>query len=260
MSEQLASLSNRLDSVERLPTVSAAPQLQSPEAASTATESVLAGHWPPFSRPVTTLAFKQPPGMDPGQTEDNADQDAGADANARGNNQGGVQTLGKAPESNTMQFLRQQSVLLTPGATQMDVGLAYTNFQNDFPQLTLDNTGNINGVVNVRQRTRLVYVPLALRYGLTKDIQLFGFMPVGYFNNQTSATAIGYDETHSGGGQGDITAGANIHLMDGCGYEPDVILNTYFTAPSGNFNSPLFGLVPGSALGQGFGRWVGTCC
>lgn len=204
--------------------------------------------------PALTSFHKQPPNIAPGIEEPLA-QEAEAmqpEAVAPGEEKK-EQTYGQKPQTDTMQFLRQQSVLLTPGSCQLDLGFDYALFENNLPQLVTDsNTGAITGVVNVKQRTRLLFVPLAVRYGLTSNIQLFGYMPVGYSNNQTSATQINFGEVHSTGGQGDVTAGANINLCEGCGYRPAAIWNVYFTAPSGNFNSPLFGLVPGSALGQGF--------
>jgi hypothetical protein len=43
-----------------------------------------------------------------------------------------------------------------------------------------------------------------------------------------------------------------MHLFEACGDRPDVILTMATTAPTGPYSFPLFGLVPGSNLGQGF--------
>ena len=43
-----------------------------------------------------------------------------------------------------------------------------------------------------------------------------------------------------------------MHLLEGGDQLPDVIGTVGFTAPTGDFNAPVFGVVPGTALGQGF--------
>jgi len=160
-------------------------------------------------------------------------------------------TFGRAPESNALQFLRAQDVLLAPGAWQFDTGAAYAHFSNDFPVPVFDpNTGQVTDVVEGLLRRRLFYTPLAVRYGWSKNVQLFATMPMGFSNSQVST--FGTSDSTTVGGSGDLTAGASFHLLKAESDLPDVIASMNFTAPTGAFSSPIFGLVPGSTLGQGF--------
>ena len=85
---------------------------------------------------------------------------------------------------------------------------------------------------------------------LTKNVQVFGILPVGYSNTQIST--FGVSDSTNTFGIGDLTAGASVHLIKGEDDMPDVITTMDFTAPTGDFSTPVFGLVPGSNLGQGF--------
>jgi hypothetical protein len=165
------------------------------------------------------------------------------------------QTYGQAPTDNALQFLRDVDVLLKPGAWQADTGFVYTLFSNDFPLAVFDGGGQVIDVVEADVRRRLLYTPLAVRYGLRKNIQLFASLPAGFSNTQLST--LGISETRNVSGIGDLTAGASFHLLRGEELMPDVIGTLGFTAPTGKFDTPLFGLVPGSNLGQGFWALAG---
>jgi hypothetical protein len=171
-------------------------------------------------------------------------------AGASGEKKEGEQTFGQAPTNNSLQFLRQVDVLLKKGAWQADTGFIYTHFSNDFPLAVFNGSGEVVDVVEAEVRRRLLYTPLAVRYGLRKNIQLFASLPAGFSNTQFST--IGISETTNVSGIGDLTSGASFHLLRGEELMPDVIGTFGFTAPTGKFTTPLFGLVPGSNLGQGF--------
>jgi len=160
-------------------------------------------------------------------------------------------TYGRRPESTKLQFLRTQDVLLTPGAWQFDTGFAYTHFDDSFPVGVLDtNTNDLVGVVEGHLRRRILYTPLAVRYGLTRNVQYFAVMPTGFSNTQLST--FGTSETRNVSSIGDLTTGFSVHLLKGEDQLPDVIGTFGVTAPTGKFSSPIFGVVPGSNLGQGF--------
>jgi len=166
-------------------------------------------------------------------------------------------TFGRRPESNALQFLRAQDVLLAQGAWQFDTGLVYTLFENVFPVPIFDEvTGDLVNVVDGQVRRRLLYTPLAVRYGLTRNIQLFANLPMGYSNTQIST--FGASDSRNRGGIGDLTAGASFHLLKAEDQLPDVIATMDFTAPTGVFDTPIFGQVPGSNLGQGFWAMSGS--
>jgi hypothetical protein len=195
------------------------------------------------------------PDLEPGDDDENAPFHLASFAKQDQENSrtaDGQQTYGERPPTtnNNLQFLRRESVLLEAGDWQFDAGGVYTLFDNDVPIPIFEN-GTLTNVVEGLQRRRLLYVPFAARYGLTDRCQLFAFLPVGWENTQFST--IGADDYSNRGGFGDLTAGSSLLLCEGCGgYSPEAILNLAFTAPTGNFTSPIFGLVPGSALAQGF--------
>ncbi len=169
---------------------------------------------------------------------------------AAASSQNDQQTYGQAPTNNALQFLRDVDVLLAPGAWQADTGFVYTHFANDFPLPIFNLSGDMVDVQEAAVRQRLLFTPLAVRYGLTDNVQLFASMPVGFSNTQF--TAPNASETYNVSGLGDLTFGATIHLVDGEDLLPDLIGTVGFTAPTGKFDAPIFGLVPGSNLGQGF--------
>lgn len=209
------------------------------------------GNQPPGS-PATTLnpmpgeplfRFSKLQEPQPPPREDEQ-QGEGAAAPAAGSQPNDQQTYGQAPTNNALQFLRDIDVLLEPGAWQLDTGFVYTHFANDFPFVIPFDVDE--GEV----RQRLLFTPLAARYGFTENIQLFAALPIGWSNTQF--VGAGQSETFNVGGLGDLTFGASIHLFDGDDMLPDVIGTIGATAPTGQFNAPVFGTVPGSALGQGF--------
>jgi hypothetical protein len=196
-------------------------------------------------------------GMQGAEGDNGSEGGAGPDDGSAENNQAGdgqkkddEQTYGQAPTDNALQFLRDVDVLLKPGAWQADTGFAYTLFADDFPLPILGPGGEVIDVVAAETRRRLLYTPLAVRYGLRKNIQLFASLPAGFSNTQFSSVDLSV--TNNVSGIGDLTAGASFHLMRGEELCPDVIGTFGFTAPTGKFDTPLFGLVPGSNLGQGF--------
>jgi hypothetical protein len=197
--------------------------------------------------PLFRFSKLQEPQPPPSEDKENEDSTAKPAAENQPNEQ---QTYGQAPTNNSLQFLRDVDVLLAPGAWQLDTGFVYTHFANDFPLPIFNNTGEVVDVEEAEVRQRLLFTPLALRYGLTENIQLFSAMPIGWADTQFVAPNA--SETYNVGGLGDLTFGASVHLFDGDDTLPDVIGTVGATAPTGQFNAPVFGTVPGSALGQGF--------
>lgn len=160
------------------------------------------------------------------------------------------QTFGRRPTSNSLQFLRRDSVLIGEGKTQFDYGVNYARFENDVPVATTNGSGDVVNVVEGRVLQRLVYSPFGYRYGITDDLQFNAYLPIGWSGSEFAV--LGQTTNQSTGGIGDLTAGFSYLLCDGDGQQPDFIASAAFTAPTGDFNAPLFGFVPGSALGQGF--------
>jgi hypothetical protein len=188
----------------------------------------------------------EPPGDAPEPPDDSPEEEptvAGSQAPAQA-------PIGRQPQNNNMQFLRTQDVLLKAGSSQVDTGLWYTLFETQLPVAVVNGGGTVTGVVPGVIRRRLLYSPFGYRYGLTDKVQLFGFLPVGISDTQTST--FGSSLINNSGGVGDLTAGASFHVMEAQDDQPDGIVTLAFTAPTGQYTAPIFGLVPGSALGQGF--------
>ena len=197
-----------------------------------------------------TNFFKQDPAAAEAADAAKADTAKTEDANAQTNGQQ-PPTYGRQPESTKLQFLRSQDVLLAPGAWQLDTGFAYALFDQAFPVGVVDsNTNDLNGVVQGHLRRRILYTPLAVRYGLTRNVQYFAVLPTGFSDTQLST--FGTSQTTNVSSIGDLTSGVSVHLLKGEDQLPDVIGTFGFTAPTGKFSAPVFGLVPGSNLGQGF--------
>lgn len=153
-------------------------------------------------------------------------------------------TFGEEPEDYSRYFLRRQTVLLRPGDWRFDIGLTYAFAEDEFP-LVVGPT-----VVRAKQRQRLLLVPLELRYGLTRGVQLFVNVPFGWSNTEFSF--VGLDEFASSGGIGDVSAGATMLLRRAEEYCPEVVGTVGFIAPTGEANLPLVLATPESRLGEGF--------
>jgi len=147
------------------------------------------------------------------------------------------QEYGEPLEDFNVQFLRSSSVLLSPGQWQMDVGLVYAKADYDFP-ISLSPSG----VARADLRRRSLFVPFALRYGLTDRIQLSGGLPIGWAHQEYSSLGR-FDQNSDSGGIGDLELGVNLLCREGCyGYSPDVILSFGLTAPTGDAEYAVNGL------------------
>ncbi|MGE3313742.1 MAG: transporter [Planctomycetaceae bacterium] len=162
-----------------------------------------------------------------------------------------AEKLGDAAESNNLQFLRTQAVLLEPGQWQFDWGLTYSVLDNHFPTAIVDGGGDVVGVTDTRVRQRQLIVPLALRYGWSESIQLFTNLPVGWANTEVSLGGI--DEDSNVGGLGDIEAGASVLLKSATEpYGADIIATLSFSAPTGDATLPASALDPADTMGEGY--------
>lgn len=162
-----------------------------------------------------------------------------------------AEKLGDAAESNNLQFLRTQAVLLDPGQWQFDYGLTYSVLDNHFPTAIVDGGGDIVGVADTRLRQRQLIMPLAFRYGLSESIQLFTNLPVGWANTEVSFGGLEFDSNV--GGLGDIEAGASVLLKSATEpYAADIIATLSFSAPTGNASLPSSALEPSDSMGEGY--------
>ncbi|MEX2091721.1 MAG: hypothetical protein WD971_03540 [Pirellulales bacterium] len=205
------------------------------------------------SPPAETLA---PDDVDLPGGQDSAADDKQADGEKKKENDTlvGAKTLGTAPEDNTLEFLRTQTVLLEPGKSQFDIGIQYTLSENDFPILLTDGMGNVVGVDNVEFKGRELAVPMELRYGLLRRVQAFVQVPVGWSNVQ--AAINDYDEFENDGGLGDVGFGLTIQLRDGYKDCPYLIGTLAGLAPTGGDPFGVFGQISPNAPSLGNGFWA----
>jgi hypothetical protein len=170
---------------------------------------------------------------------------------------GKVEKLGDAPPESTLEFLRQQAILLKAGQCQFDWGLSYTDYDVRAAVPIVNGSGTVTGVANERERLQLMSIPFAVRYGICDGLQAYANIPLGWSNTE-STSDNGDSHTNNFVGLGDISAGFNYQIMKGCGaYKPDVIASLGFIAPTGHATFATSLLAPNSALGQGF--WDITC-
>jgi hypothetical protein len=163
-----------------------------------------------------------------------------------------AERLGEEPEDNSLQFLRATTVLLEPGESQCDVGINYALTETDFPLLLTDGMGDIVGVADAQFRIRTLSVPLEYRIGLTKRVQGFIGMPLGWTNTQINVNTL--EDFRNDGGIGDLNFGFTIQLKEAAVDKPYWVTTLAVIAPTGG--SPfanVVGLAPSApSLGQGF--------
>ncbi len=219
---------------------------------------------PDVSQRTRTVAFQQdgerlpqplpalnlPEGVDLGLQDPDEDSQDGFNADEKGAI-AEAETLGREPVDNSLQFLRADTVLLKPGEFQYDYGMMYSKFDITLP--TLVSTGpNTVTVEHAELRLREVRVPLEVRYGLARRIQLFLNVPFGWVNSEISYA--GFDSFENDGGIGDIVFGGTFLLREGDRCKPDAILTLATVAPTGDEPISAVGLSPSSPT-LGGGTW-----
>lgn len=180
------------------------------------------------------------------------DADAG---DARGTRERDSQTMGEEPEETTdsVQFLRQDTILLRPGEYQFDLTVQYLVDEAEFTVARITEAGGLQ-ISALRRRQRLLMMPLEFRIGVTPITQFFVNAPFGWANGET--VFFGQDEFSSTGGIGDINLGAVQQLTRASEYLPNLLATVAVSAPTGNSDFADSLATPGSTLGQGF--WTAT--
>jgi hypothetical protein len=215
------------------------------------TSEVLAG--PLLTSGVEQVAAEEVPppphGFEPGPASGNPNPPAnsstesvpapgGAPSGGQAKRLSEAESLGEEPPEQRLQFLRAQSVLLKPGELQIDVGLAYSLAENDFP--VVQSTGSGNQILEATFKQRQLIVPLEFRLGITRRMQAFLSIPVGAAQTEFSVPNA-FEQDDASGGLGDISFGSSFLLVDGNGSGTDVVFSLSATVPSGD--SPFVGNV-----------------
>lgn len=190
-----------------------------------------------------------PEGIDYSEQDPNNESQDEFDAEGKGT-LAEAETLGREPVDNSLQFLRADTVLLKPGEFQYDYGMTYSKFDLTLPVLVSTGAGTV--VEHAEFRIREMRVPLEVRYGLARRIQLFLHVPFGWANTELSFP--GFDTFENDGGIGDIVFGGTFLLREGDREKPDAILTFSTVAPTGNDPFSPAGLSPSSPT-LGGGTW-----
>lgn len=158
------------------------------------------------------------------------DQDGELEGEALGEGGGLIadaESLGTEPEDNyTLQFLRADTVLLDPGQVQFDYGFTYTLFDTTFPWVNSSLE-----LEHARFRQRELLVPLEIRYGLARRLQLFANVPFGWSNIEFSLSD--FELFENDGGIGDVVFGGTFLVRQGDECNSDLVWTAACSAPTG---------------------------
>lgn len=158
-----------------------------------------------------------------------------------------VETIGVPPPQEQPQFLRNDSVLMTPGDYQWEIGISYARNLNQSPVGQFIEDSAIVG--NLRRVNRVLQMPLELRVGLTKDFQGSVSLPIGWANQEVSVS--GADLTDGTFGIGDLTLGLTRLIRQGDLTEPNVLGFFSLSIPTGQAALATSLEDPAVALGRG---------
>ena len=157
-----------------------------------------------------------------------------------------AESLGSEPEDNySLQFLRADTVLLSPGEMQFDYGFTYQLLDITFPVI---NGSSELEMARFRQRELLL--PLEVRYGFTRKLQLFANAPFGWSNVELNWSD--FENFENDGGFGDLTFGGTFLLREGDQCCSDIVWTNACTAPTGlDPFAPVTGIPNAPSLGNG---------
>ncbi|WP_157605320.1 hypothetical protein [Schlesneria paludicola] len=141
-------------------------------------------------------------------------------------------------------YLRNEAVLLKQGQHMLDLGAVYTVNQYNFPVVVPPGA-----VTNASVQDRNMYVPFALRYGLTDSLQAQVFVPVGFSSEQFDVIP---NDTRSSttGPIGDTIVSLNYSLPQCMTGEYNIVWTNFLSIPTGKPHD-LYAL-PDSQFGKGW--------
>lgn len=161
---------------------------------------------------------------------------------------GEAETIGVPPPREQPQFLRNDSVLMTPGDYQWEIGVSYARNLNQSPVGQI--IGESSFVGNLRRVNRVLQMPLELRIGLTENLQGSVSLPVGWANQEISIATAGL--TDESFGIGDLTLGLTRLIRQGDLTEPNILGFFSLSIPTGQSSLATSLDDPSIALGRGF--------
>jgi hypothetical protein len=156
--------------------------------------------------------------------------------------------LGVPPPRPQPQFLRDQSVLLSPGEYQFELGFSYNHNVTEAP-ISIDlEEGSV--VTQLRTVTSTFLTPMEFRLGVQPGLQGFISVPLGYSKQQLVIANL--SNTEEEWGIGDVGFGLTKVLREPQLDKPTFLGNFGVTAPTGKANIPAAQQLPGVVLGSGF--------
>jgi hypothetical protein len=155
-----------------------------------------------------------------------ADQTNAANAEKEAGSKKDDKKIGPAPPTDTLNFFRQSSVLLSQGVLEVEWGLQYSMLESDFLAILPDGS-----IVPEQLVTRSFLGTLSVRYGWSKRLQPFFTLPLGVGHvERADLVTRQADSTY---GPGDVQVGASYLLRDGCDERADLVLTVSTLAPTG---------------------------
>jgi hypothetical protein len=194
---------------------------------------------------VLTPSTKKPKTSSPDKDRVNTIKRASTDESGEGK---GDEKLGVPPPKEQPQFLRNDSVLLKPGAYQWEVGISYAFNASQLPiGQEIEGTSI---VANVRQVNRTLQFPVELRLGITERLQGAISLPIGWTNAEVSVA--GLDEIDNNFGIGDLGLSFSRLIREGDADKATILGVFAMTAPTGEASPAATLQDPSSFLGRGY--------
>ena len=162
-----------------------------------------------------------------------------------------AETLGVPPPEEKPAFLRERSILLTPGQYQFEYGVRYGVDASTFPVAgVLQTESNQVQIANANQKRRLLTTPMELRIGVSENLQAFLSMPVGWSSQSLSVGNVQQDNDNIG--IGDLGFGLTRVLWAPKKAKLRILGFVQSTVPTGDSSIALTQQAREASLGAGY--------
>jgi hypothetical protein len=162
-----------------------------------------------------------------------------------------AETLGVPPPEEKPAFLRERSILLPPGQYQFEYGVRYGVDASTFPVAgVLQTESNQVQIANANQKRRLLTTPMELRIGVSKNLQAFLSMPIGWSSQSLSVGNVQQDDDNIG--IGDLGFGLTRVLWAPKKTNLRILGFMQSSAPTGSSNIALTQQAREASLGAGY--------
>ncbi|HBV64718.1 MAG TPA: hypothetical protein DEF45_17035 [Rhodopirellula sp.] len=178
-------------------------------------------------------------------------QGPGTSGTGENENSQEAETLGVPPPEEKPAFLRERSILLPPGQYQFEYGVRYGVDASTFPVAgVLQTESNQVQIANANQKRRLLTTPMELRIGVSKNLQAFLSMPIGWSSQSLSVGNVQQDNDNIG--IGDMGFGLTRVLWAPKKKKLRILGFMQSSAPTGDSNIALTQQAREASLGAGY--------